>query len=280
MRERLITKDLIRSFEEYMHEEERSNATIEKYNRDIKHFVVFADGKQITKEVTLAYKERLSKEYALTSANSMIAALNTFLKFAGWDDCKVKFFKVQKKTYCTESEELTRKEYERLVSVAEKNGKKRISLILQTICSTGIRVSELEYITVESLKKGKAVVDCKGKQRMVLLIPALTKKLFKYIYRNKIISGPIFVTRTGKPISRCNIWREMKQLCKEANVSREKVFPHNLRHLFARVFYEIEKDIAKLADILGHSNIDTTRIYVMTTGVEHREKMARLKLIL
>lgn len=189
-------------------------------------------------------------------------------------------FQNTEKTYYTEDEELTREEYKRLVSAAEKSGKQRLSLILQTICGTGMRVSELQYITVESLKKGEAVVDCKGKQRIVFLVPKLTKKLLRYTKSKNISFGPVFITKGGKPISRCNIWREMKSLCKEAHVSQSKVFPHNLRHLFARVFYEIEKDIAKLADILGHASINTTRIYVMTTGAEHKRKMEQMKLIL
>ena len=198
----------------------------------------------------------------------------------GWHDLRVKYLKLQQQIFCPEERELTKAEYMRLCKTAERRHNKRLSLILQTICATGIRVSELQYITVEAAKRGKAVVNCKSKTRTVFIVKELKQKLLRYAAEQNIKDGMIFITRTGKPISRTNIWREMKALCGEANVNPEKVFPHNLRHLFARVFYGIEKDIAKLADILGHSSIDTTRIYIISTGTEHRRRMENMHLII
>lgn len=280
MNDRIITEEQLNSFKQFLIEDEKSHATISKYMHDIRVFMDYAEDKPITKTLTLSYKEILGDKYAPTSANSMLAALNTFLKHNDWHDCCVKRFKLQKKAYCAEEEELTKTEYKRLVTTAERLGNERLSLMIQTICGTGIRVSELSSITVESLAKGEAHVRCKGKNRTVFIVPQLRKKLLRYIKEKGIVSGSVFVTRSGKPVSRCNVWREMKSLCKEARVSSSKVFPHNLRHLFARVFYEIEKDIAKLADILGHTNINTTRIYIITTGIEHRRRMEKMKLIL
>ena len=210
----------------------------------------------------------------------MIAALNSFLRYLGWYDCCIKQFKVQKQTYCTEEKELTKEEYVRLVKAAQQSSNERLSLIIQTICASGIRVSELEQITVESVRTGKAIVSCKGKSRTVFIVRELQRKLLSFAKAQGIIAGPVFVTKTGKPISRCNIWREMKALCLKADVAPSKVFPHNLRHLFARIFYNMEKDIAKLADILGHSSINTTRIYIITTGAEHRRKIEKMHLII
>lgn len=280
MFERIISARLIDDFKQYLYEEEKSTATIEKYLRDVRKFASYAKGTPVYKTVTLSYKEELSKEYAAASANSMIAALNAFLRFAGWSDACVKQLKIQKQPYCSEDKELTRNEYEHLVFAARSRGNERLAMMLQTICGTGIRVSELEFITVESVEKGEVRVNCKGKQRVIFIVPKLKKKLSRYAAKRGISHGPVFVTRTGKPMSRCNIWREMKSLCKETGISPSKVFPHNLRHLFARIFYSIERDIAKLADILGHSSIDTTRIYITTTGEEHRKRMEMMHLIL
>jgi len=280
MFERVISARLIDDFKQYLYEEEKSTATIEKYLRDVRKFASYAKGAPVDKTVTLSYKEELSKEYAAASANSMIAALNAFLRFAGCSDACVKQLKVQKQPYCSEEKELTRKEYEHLVFAARSRGNERLAMMLQTICGTGIRVSELEFITVEAVKRGEVRVNCKGKQRVIFIVPKLKKKLIRYADKRGISHGPVFVTRTGNPMSRCNIWREMKSLCKETGISPSKVFPHNLRHLFARIFYSIERDIAKLADILGHSSIDTTRIYITTTGAEHRKRMEMMHLIL
>ena len=278
--ERKITVELLKKFENSMYENEKSKATVEKYLRDLRCFADFANGRLIDKGLTLEYKAELGHNYALTSANSMLAALNAFLRFAGWHDCQVKQFKIQKKAFCSEEKELSKAEYLSLVRAAESKRNERLSLLIQTICGTGIRVSEVEYITVEAVHRGEAVVSCKGKTRRVFIVSALRKKLLQYAKEQGIISGMIFVTKNGKALNRSNIWAEMKRLCKDAGVSPDKVFPHNLRHLFARTFYGIEKDIAKLADILGHSNINTTRIYIISTGAEHRRKMENMRLII
>ena len=278
--ERKITEKLLRNFENSMYENEKSKATVEKYLRDLRYFANFTNGRPIDKGLTLEYKAELGRNYALTSANSMLAALNAFLRFAGWHDCQVKQFTIQKKAFCTEEKELSKAEYLALVRAAESKRNERLSLLIQTICGTGIRVSEVEYITVEAVHRGEAVVSCKGKTRRVFIVSALRKKLLQYAKEQGIISGMIFVTKNGKALNRSNIWAEMKRLCKDAGVSPDKVFPHNLRHLFARTFYGIEKDIAKLADILGHSNINTTRIYIISTGAEHRRKMENMRLII
>ena len=268
------------AFEQYLRKEEKSAATIEKYLRDVQGFLVFVTGQNICKQVVISYKEYLTTRYAPVSVNSMLIAVNRFLRFCGLETCCVRLLKIQRQIYCPEEKELTRAEYIRLCRTAAQKRNKRLNLILQTICGTGIRVSELRYITVNAVKCGKAVISLKGKTRTVFLVRDLQKKLLRYAAEQGIQSGCIFVTKTGKPISRTNIWREMKTLCVEANVNPKKVFPHNLRHLFARIFYGLEKDIAKLADILGHSSIDTTRLYIISTGAEHRRKLEHMRLIL
>ena len=244
-------------------------------------FAAYLGGAEVTKETVIAYKNKLlSENYAVRSVNSMLASLNSLFAFLGWADLKVKSIKLQRQIYCREEKELTKAEYMRLVNTAKQKGNERLNLILQTICGTGIRVSELQFITAEAVRRGEAVVSLKGKTRTVFLVKELQKKLLRYAAKQEIKSGAIFITRTGKPMSRTNIWREMKSLCEQAGVNPQKVFPHNLRHLFARVFYGIEKDIAKLADILGHSSINTTRIYIISTGNEHRRRMENMRLIL
>ena len=277
---RIITNSMIETFENYLRSDEKSDNTIEKYLRDVRAFSAFTEAKEISKSVVMKFKASLVENYEVTSANSMIAAVNAFLRFMGWVDCCIKQFKVQKKAFCSEEKELTKSEYIRLVNTAKQKGNERLNLILQTICGTGIRVSELQFITVEAVRKGEAIVSCKNKTRTVFIVRELQKKLLNYIKAKGIITGCIFITKSGKPMSRCNIWREMKALCEQAGVSPDKVFPHNLRHLFARTFYGIEKDIAKLADILGHSNINTTKIYIITTGAEHKRKMENMRLII
>lgn len=281
MEGRYINSEIIGRFQKHLTKEEKSNATIEKYIRDVTAFVSYINGIAITKETVIAYKQHLLDEsYAVRSINSMLASLNSLFCFLGWNDMKVKSLKVQQQVFCPEEKELTRAEYERLCRTAQKKHNERLCLILQTICSTGIRVSELSYVTVEALKDGKAVVSMKGKTRTIFLTKELRKKLMRYISEQQISEGPVFITRTGKHISRSNIWREMKGLCEEANVDPRKVFPHNLRHLFARVFYGLEKDIARLADILGHSSVNTTRIYIVSTGYEHRRCMEQMRLLI
>ena len=281
MKGRIITESIISKFKTYLQNEEKSTNTIEKYMRDVKAFADYTNSFDVTKEMVIAYKNKLiSDNYAVRSINSMIASLNSLFVFVGWDDLKVKSIKLQRQIYCPEEKELTKAEYLRLVNTAKQKGNERLNLLIQTICGTGIRVSELQYITVEAVKCGEAIVSLKGKTRSVFIVRELKKKLLRYAAEQGIKSGAIFITRSGKPMSRTNIWREMKNLCQQANVNPDKVFPHNLRHLFARTFYGIEKDIAKLADILGHSSINTTRIYIITTGNEHRQRMENMRLII
>lgn len=279
MKKRKFETNKIREYERHLKDEEKSSLTVEKYMRDVRSFADFAGSSEISKQLVLEYKNKLSAFYTVTSANSMIAALNSFLRFCGWHELCIKQFKVQRQAYCSEEKELTRSEYIRLLDAANRRKNRRLNLIIQTICGTGIRVSELQYITVEALHRGEATVNCKGKNRRIFIVQRLRNKLLRYVRENNIVSGAIFVTRNGKPISRNNVWKEMKLLCEQANVASSKVFPHNLRHLFARTFYGIEKDIAKLADILGHASINTTRIYIVTTGAEHRRKMEHMRLI-
>ncbi len=268
----------IKEFAMYLRREEKSAATQEKYLRDVQSFFLYADGNAITKELVVAWKKQLAESgYAVRSINSMLASINSLLDFLGLPNCKVKNIRTQRQTYCTEDKELTKAEYLRLLEASKKN--EQLNLVLQTICGTGIRVSELRYFTVEAVRHGEVTVDCKNKTRTILVPGKLKNILLNYAKRRDITSGAIFVTRTGRPLNRSNIWAAMKKLCNAAGVKPSKVFPHNLRKLFARTFYSIEKDIAKLADILGHSSINTTRIYIMTTGTEHRRKIERLGLV-
>ena len=277
---RKITNENIEAFKNHLIEDEKSDATLEKYIRDIRGFSEYLDGRSLNKQIVLEYKSYLGKNYAIRSANSMIAAINSYFRILGWYELCVKQFKVQQETYCSEEKELSKAEYLSLVRTAEQKRNERLSLVVQTICGTGIRVSELECITVDSVKRGEAVVSCKGKTRKIFIVKTLRKKLLQYAARQGITKGLIFITKKGRPLNRSNIWREMKSLCEQAGVSPQKVFPHNLRHLFARTFYGIEKDIAKLADILGHSNVNTTRIYIIASGAEHQRRMENLKLII
>lgn len=267
----------IQRFEQYLRTEEKSAATIEKYLRDIRCFCDFLTDRPISKEETIAYKEYLTAEYAPSSVNSMLAALNCFLRFIGRADACVKQLKIQRQIFSREDKELTKAEYQRLVKAA---GSTRISLVIQTICGTGIRVSELQYITVEAVRAGKAVVNCKNKTRVIFIPTSIQKLLKPYIKKSGITAGSVFVTKSGKPLNRKNIWRDMKALCERAGISPNKVFPHNLRHLFARTFYSVDKDIIRLADLLGHSNVNTTRIYTIETGNEHRHRLERVEKLL
>ena len=271
-------KDIV-LFEKYLISNERSKATVEKYIRDVTYFKNYVSNCNFDKNKIIEYKNFLTTKYTLSSANSMIAALNSFLKFKGLTEFCVKLYVMQNKIYCSENIELSKDEYISLIRTAEKNKKQRLSLIIQTICTTGIRISELKFITIESLYKGEAIVSCKGKTRTVFLVKELRKRLLMYANDKKIFSGHVFVTQNGNAVDRSNIWTEMKKLCIAANVSSSKVFPHNFRHLFARSFYEIDKDIAKLSDVLGHSNINTTRIYIVSTGKEHMMKMENMELL-
>ena len=280
MKKRIITTDAIAAFKKALIENEKSEATIDKYVRDVTAFMESTEGTPITKDTVIAYKHKIAELYAVRSVNSMLSSINSFFEFMEWYDCKVKTIKIQNEIYRSEEKDLTEDEYRALVKTAEDKGDIRLSLILQTICSTGIRIGELSFITVRAAKRGEAIVKCKGKTRKVFLLPELCKLLLAYAEHNKILKGPVFLGKNGKPIHRTTVWREMKALCKTTGIPASKVFPHNLRHVFAKVFYKIEKDIAKLADILGHSSINTTRIYIMTTGDEHRKKIEQMKLLL
>ena len=264
---------------QYLEHEEKSEATISKYLRDVMGFMTLTGDELLSKETVMAYKKHLIEQnYAVNSINSMLASLNALLEFLGLRDIKVKNIRTQRQTYCSQDKELTKAEYLRLLEASK--GNEQLNLVIQTICGTGIRVSELRYFTVESIRRGEVTVDCKSKTRTILVPGKLRKLLLSYAKRKRIASGTIFVTRNGMPLNRSNIWAAMKRLCEAAGVKATKVFPHNLRKLFARTFYGIEKDIAKLADILGHSSINTTRIYIMTTGTEHLRRIERLGLVI
>ena len=274
----ILTNDAIGKFGNYLRCEEKSAATQEKYLRDVQAFCEYTGGDKISKELVVDWKKHLVENgYAVRSINSMLASVNCLLAFLGLSNCKVKNIRMQRQTYCAEDKELTKAEYLRLLQVSKNN--EQLNLVIQTICGTGIRVSELQYFTVEAVRYGEVTVDCKNKTRTILVPGKLKNLLLNYAKRHSITTGAIFITRSGKTLNRSNIWAAMKKLCEAAGVKATKVFPHNLRKLFARTFYGIEKDIAKLADILGHSSINTTRIYIMTTGFEHRRKIERLGLV-
>lgn len=276
---RQITNELIENFKIDLVEEEKAQATIEKYIRDILAFVEWLSGRTVEKQTVLEYKQKLIEKYAPASVNSVLSSLNRFFAFAEWFNCKVKSIKIQKQVFAKQERELTKAEYDRLLAAALHKNNKRLYLLMQTICSTGIRVSELKFITVEAVKAQKAIINLKGKTRSVFLPDMLCKMLLRYIKEEKIKSGSVFVSKNGRPLDRCNIYHDMKKLCESANVDRSKVFPHNLRHLFARTYYSLEKDISRLADILGHSSINTTRIYTMETGEIHRKQIQKLGLL-
>ena len=279
--EKKITMAMLEEYKKYLYEQEKSKATIQKYICDLKKLVEFVDNKEMTKLLAIQYKDYLKKndDYKTSSVNSFLVAANRFFEFMGWYEFRVKTFKLQKEVFMPESNELSKQEYKKLVETALRNGKIRIGMIIQTICATGIRVSELSAITVSAVKRGVATIYNKGKERMILIPRDLQVKLLRYIRKQKIQYGIVFKTSKGKSVDRTWIWREMKKLCDIANIPREKVFPHNLRHLFARTFYSIYKDISKLADILGHSSVETTRIYLKESYMEHQKRIERLNLI-
>ena len=268
-------------FRNYLLEEERSAATIEKYGRDVLAFLSWlSDREEISKEVVVGYKQAIIGKYKTTSANSMLVSVNRFLDFIGKKDCQVKLFKIQRNPFRKKDKELTKEEYNRLILAAKAKSSSRLFLMIQAICSTGIRVSEHRFITREALERGRITIYNKGKERVVFLPKKLKKCLLQYCRQNGIYSGPVFVTKNGTPVNRCNVWAEMKALCKEAGVSPERVFPHNLRHLFAVTYYRMQKDIVHLADILGHSNIEYTRIYTFTSEEEHARVLSRMCLLI
>lgn len=275
-----LTTEWIQQYIAFLREQERAENTVQKYAHDLNHLLVFLDGKTLTKTALIGWKEYLINTYAPSSVNSMLAAVNCFFRFMGWQELFIKPLNMQRSLFCDESQELTRSEYIRLVNAAQQEGNERLSLILQTICATGIRVSELPFVTAQAVALGRAEVCNKGKRRTIFLPGKLCGLLKKYMKKKKIAVGSVFVTRTGKPVDRSNIWRDMKALCESAGVEPGKVFPHNLRHLFARTYYSLRRDLSRLADILGHSHINTTRIYTMESGAVHAKQLDRMGLTL
>lgn len=277
---RVITKTTIEQFEAYLHKEERSNGTVDNYIRNVRELAAWLAGQAVTKEQLVAWKDALqAKRLQPTTVNAKLAAIGCFLRVMGWQDCQVRFLRVQRRVFREKEKELTREEYEKLLAAAQQQGSARLTLLLETICATGVRVSEVQYITVEAARRGRADVTMKGKIRTILIPNKLCRKLLKYAKQTKTASGKIFLTRNGTALSRKQIWAEMKSLCQAAGVSPGKVFPHNLRHLFATVFYRACHDIVKLADVLGHSRIETTRIYLVTTGFEYAKQLEQLGLV-
>lgn len=276
----MVTIQLIEKYLNHLMEEEKSVATLKKYRHDLNELHNYLQGMLLTKSILIGWKKYLIEKYAPSTVNSMLIAVNGYLRFFSWHDLSMKLLKIQKPLFSDENKELTREEYARLVMTASKRSNARLSLILQTICATGIRVSELKFITIEAVQTGRTEISNKGKRRVIFLPQQLRKLLRKYAQKHGKISGPVFTTRTGKPLDRSNIWRDMKALCTEAKVAPEKVFPHNLRHLFARTFYSLEHDLSRLADILGHSSIVTTRIYTAESGTVHARQMGRLGLVI
>ena len=275
-----LTEEMLIAYVHHLYLEEKSQCTAEKYLRDIHAFTAWLDRRPVSKELAAAWKAHLLEQgYAPVTINSMLSALNSLFKFLGWTECRVKFLKIQRRLFRSPERELNRSEYARLVETAQRQRKERLALLMEAICATGIRVSEVKYLTVEAVQAGRAEIFLKGKIRTILIPRKLARKLLNYAEKNKTVSGEIFLTGNGKPISRRQVWAEMKALCKAAGVDKRKVFPHNLRHLFATVFYKACRDIARLADVLGHSSIETTRIYLLTSGEEHARAMEFLGLI-
>ena len=276
---RKITNELILSFKTYLIEEEKSENTIDKYIRDVTFFMIWLTSREVTKILALEYKKELCEKYAPASVNAAISSLNSFFEFAGWHDIRIKALKIQRQIFSNKDKELTKAEYERLLTAAKNKKNERLYLLMQTICSTGIRVSELKFVTCEAVKKGQAVISCKGKMRTIFLPKELCRMLKEYIKEQGIKGGSVFVSRNGKPLDRSYIWKMLKNLCETAGVSKDKVFPHNFRHLFARTYYSLQKDIVRLADILGHSSVETTRIYTIETGDICRRQIQKLGLL-
>lgn len=275
-----LTVERIAAYGRYLKQEERTPATLEKYLRDVRAFALWLDGEAVTKEAVTGWKERmLTERRAPSTVNAALSALNGLFRFLGWEGCRARFVKVQRRLFRDPARELTRPDYDRLIATARELGKERLALVMETICSTGVRVSEVRYLIVEAVRRGRVEISLKGKVRVILIPTKLARKLLKYAKKNKTVSGEIFLTGNGKSLSRRQIWAEMKRLCVHAGVEPSRVFPHNLRHLFATAYYRAYKDIAKLADVLGHSSIETTRIYLLTSGAEHQRQLDRLGLV-
>ena len=277
---RRITTEIIESYRDYLISEEKSEATMDKYLRDVREFSDWLGDREFDKTAVLTYKTELTERYAPASVNTILSSLNSFFAFNEWYELKVKTLKIQKQIFASDDKELTKAEYEKLLKAAKSKKNERLYLLMQTICATGIRVSELKHITVEAVCRGRAEINCKGKRRTVFIPSQLCQILKQYIKEQKIMSGSVFISKNGNPLNRSNIWTDMKKLCKSAGVSEKKVFPHNLRHLFARTYYSLQKDIVRLADILGHTSVNTTRIYTMESGEIHRKQIQKLGLLL
>ena len=274
------TVEQIREFSRYLREEERETATIDKYSRDVKDFFIWLKDREISRERIAEWKQHLRRVGRKpVTINGKLSALNKFLSFLGRNDCRIKYLKIQRRLFRSTEKQLSKQEYIRLLETAHSLGRERLALLMETICATGIRVSEVKYITAEAIRAGRTEIALKGKIRTILLPGKLCRKLKKYAGKRKIVSGEVFLTRNGKGMSRRQIWAEMKSLCEKAGVAPSKVFPHNLRHLFAQTFYRVCRDVAKLADVLGHSSIETTRLYLISTEAEHVRQMERMGLI-
>ncbi len=274
-----LTDKLLKSFVGYLHDQEKSSSTIKTYQRELFALQMYIDDNPLTKEKVLEYKSLLTKQYTPSTCNVAISAINNFLRYVGREDLFIKPLKVQTQIFESKDKELSKSDYNKIVRAATINGDERTALAIQTICATGIRVSELQYITVEAIKSGQARICNKGKNRIVFIPKTLSNLLKKYVINHNIYSGPVFITRNGKALDRSNLWKSMKQLCSIAGVQQSKVFPHNLRHLFAKTYYTQQKDISRLADILGHSNINTTRLYTRESGAIHARQIEGLGLV-
>lgn len=272
-----ITREMVVQYEAFLIDAEKSRATVQKYVRDVLVFTTWLAGRELNKGAVLQYKEKRIAECAPRSVNSVISSLNNFFSYMGWQDCKVKSLKIQRQIFAEKA--LTKAEYTRLLAAAKDDENERLYYLMQTICATGIRVSELPCITVDAVRAGRAVINCKGKMRTVFLPKKLCRMLMAYVKKRKIACGSVFVSKNGRPLDRSNIWTDMKKLCERAGVASEKVFPHNLRHLFAITYYSLQKDIVRLADILGHSSVETTRLYTMESGETHRRQIQELGLL-
>ncbi len=281
MKRRMITNRKLAEFGQYLREEEYGKATMEKYLREVGYFCRWLENRKVDKKITAEFKNDLQeKGYAPSTINGKLSALNAFFRFAGWEECRVKFLRIQRQIFREQKKELNREEYRRLLKAAKDRKNERLALLMETICGTGIRISEMSYITVEALRRGRAEVVLKGKVRIIFLSGKLCRRLSEYAEKTGIVSGEIFLTGNGRRLSRRQIWREMKGLCQYAGLEEAKVFPHNLRHLFAEEFYRVSGDIVKLADVLGHSSIETTRIYLKTSGKEHTRYLDNMGLLM
>ena len=277
---RTITSEHLASFTAYLHAEEHAPSTIEKYCRDVRSFAHWLNGGAVTKESAAAWKAHLrASGRAPVTVNALLAAVNRFFRSTGWEECRVKYLTLQRRLFRESRRELTRKDYEKLYETAQKTGRLRLALLMETLAATGIRISELKYITVQAARTGRTDIHLKGKVRTILLPNKLCRKLLKYAKQQKIASGEIFLTKGGKGISRKQVWAELKALSRDAGVEPDKVFPHNLRHLFAVAFYKVCRDIVRLADVLGHTSVETTRIYLLSTGGEHLHALEQLRFV-